>query len=237
MTSITDPNTSVRFTNAMEEIHNKLLQTCGELVDTTTELSQAESQFLKFAHDTYLKKCKDDEMLFETIQAFKKVLKQKNVLLKEKSHDISEVVSVIQQKEMQKNDIMLKIEKLTEEQGRRKELIEAQNRANKTRLRNLQKARGVFQEHLGLEIRTIFGKGQLMKGDYLQFVFRNIDPKNQDSAYIVVMGIKEDGCYQIVSSDPVLDLLPTLERRLQETNNMAAFLANVRKEFVSHARG
>lgn len=34
------------------------------------------------------------------------------------------------------------------------------------------------------------------KGDYLQFVFRNIDPKNQDSAYIVVMGIKEDGCYQ-----------------------------------------
>lgn len=43
------------------------------------------------------------------------------MLLKEKSHDISEVVSVIQQKEMQKNDIMLKIEKLTEEQGRRKE--------------------------------------------------------------------------------------------------------------------
>lgn len=41
----------------------------------------------------------------------------------------------------------------------------------------------------------------------------------------------------VVSSDPVLDLLPTLERRLQETNNMAAFLANVRKEFVSHARG
>lgn len=54
MTSITDPNTSVRFTNAMEEIHNKLLQTCGELVDTTTELSQAESQFLKFAHGMYL---------------------------------------------------------------------------------------------------------------------------------------------------------------------------------------
>lgn len=34
------------------------------------------------------------------------------------------------------------------------------------------------------------------KGEKLQFVFRNINPSDRDSAYIVTMGIKEDGSYQ-----------------------------------------
>lgn len=115
-------------------------------------------------------------------------------------------------------------------------MIESQNRANKDRLRNLQKARLVFQDHLGLEIRTVLSKSQLVKGEKLQFVYRNINPADQDSAYIITMGIKEDGTYQIVSSDPALECLPDLEKRLQETNNLPVFLANVRKEFISQAR-
>ncbi|XP_053296494.1 kinetochore protein Spc25 [Pleuronectes platessa] len=236
MTSITDLSSSVRFTSAMENSHNNLLKQYGEILDTSTELCQSHRQFVKSALDTCLKKCKDDEMLFETIQAFKKDVEQKTVSLKQKQRDISEVVSEIQQKEMQKDEIIQKIEKLKREQAKRKELIVCQNKANKDRLKNLQKARIVFQDHLGMEIRTILGKTKLVKGEKLQFVFRNINPSNQDSAYIVTIGIKEDGAYQIVSSDPEIECLPALERRLQETNNLPAFLANVRKEFISQAR-
>ncbi|XP_070770812.1 kinetochore protein Spc25 [Enoplosus armatus] len=236
MTSVTDPSMSDRFTSAMEEIHSKQLKTYGEIIDATTELCQSHRQFVKSALDTCLKKCKDDEMLFETIQTFKRDLEQKNASLKEKRHAISDMISEIQQKEMQKDDIIQKIEKLKEEQAKRKELIVSQNKANKDRLRNLQKARLVFQDHLGMEIRTILGKTQLVKGEKLQFVFRHINPSDPESAYVVTMGIKEDGSYQIVSSDPVLECLPVLESRLQETNNLPAFLANVRKEFISLAR-
>lgn len=42
--------------------------------------------------------------------------------------------------------------------------------------------------------------------------------------------------FTVVSSDPALECLPFLESRLQETNNLSAFLANVRKEFISLAR-
>lgn len=42
-------------------------------------------------------------------------------------------------------------------------VIESQNKANKARLRNLQKARQVFENHLGLEIRAI-SKLQTVKG-------------------------------------------------------------------------
>ncbi|XP_041858283.1 kinetochore protein Spc25 [Melanotaenia boesemani] len=236
MASITDPNMSDRFTSAMEEIHNENLKTYADIIDTTVELSQSHRQFVKSAIDTCLKKCKDDDKLFETIHAFKRDLEQKNRSLKEKRCTISEMMSEVQEKEMQKEDIIQKINKLKEEQTKRKELIQAQNKANKNRLKNLQKARFVFQDHLGLEIRTILGKTQLVKGEKLQFVFRNINLSDLDSAYIITMGIKEDGSYQIVSSDPELDCLPVLESRLQETNNLPAFLANVRKEFISLAR-
>ncbi|XP_041663818.1 kinetochore protein Spc25 [Cheilinus undulatus] len=236
MMSITDPSMSDRFTSAMEEIHNKQLKRYGEIIDATTELCQSHRQFVKSALDSCSKKCKDDEILFETIHTFKKDLEQKNASLKEKWHAVSEVMSEIQQKEMHKDDLIQKIEKLKEEQAKRKELIHSQNRVNKDRLKNLGKARLVFQEHLGLEVRTILGKSQLVKGEKLQFVFRNINPSDQDSAYVVTMGIKADGCYQIVSSDPPLECLPVFESRLQETNNLPAFLANIRKEFIALAR-
>nr|XP_020450469.1 kinetochore protein Spc25 [Monopterus albus] len=237
MASITDPNISVKFTSVMEEIHNKTLKSYGEIMDMTTELCQSHRQFLKPALDTCLKKCKDDEVLFETIHTFKIDLEQKNASLKEKHNGISDVISEIQQKEMQKDELIQKIEKLKEEQAKRKELIESQNKANKDRLKNLQKARLVFQDHLGMEIRSVHCKTEQVKGEKLQFVFRNINPSDENSAYVVTMGVKEDGCYQIVSSDPELQCLPVLERRLQETNNLPAFLANVRREFISQARG
>lgn len=48
-------------------------------------------------------------------------LQQKDASLKEKQHAISEMISEIQQKEMQKDNIIQKIEKLKEEQAKRKE--------------------------------------------------------------------------------------------------------------------
>lgn len=48
-------------------------------------------------------------------------MQQNNELLKEKRHAISDVIAEIQQKEMQKDDVIQKIEKLKEEQIKRKE--------------------------------------------------------------------------------------------------------------------
>lgn len=234
--SITDPGMSEHFTKAMEEIHSQHLKALGKITDTTTELCQTHKQFIKSAQDACIKKCKDDDTLFDTLESFKKDLEQKSKLLKDKRLAISEVMSEIEQKEMKKEEIIHKIEKLKEEQAKRREVIETQNKANKKRLKNLQKARHMFQENLGLEIRAIMGKSEASRGEKLQFIFRNINRLDLNSAYIVTMGINAEGVYQIVSSDPALQCLPNLETRLQETNNLTAFLANVRKEFIALAR-
>lgn len=236
MMSITDPRTSDRYTKAMGEIHSQHLKALGKITDMTSELCQTHKQFIKSAQDVCTKKCTDDEMLFDTIESFKKDSERKSKLLSDKRLAISEVLSEIEQKEMKKEEIIHKIEKLKEEQVKRREAIETQNKANKKRLKNLQKARHMFQENLGLEIRAIMGNSEVSRGEKLQFVFRNINLSNLNSAYVVTMGINAEGAYQIVSSDPALQCLPNLEKLLQETNNLPAFLANIRKEFIALAR-
>lgn len=236
MMSMTEPSSSECFTKSMEEIHSGHLKALGKITDLTTELCHSYKQFLRSALDASMKKCKDDDLLFDTIESFKKDLEQKSKLLREKRLTISDVMFEIEQKEMKKEEILHKIEKLKEEQARRGGVIEAQNKANKKRLNNLQNARQMFQDSLGLEIRAIVEKSEVSRGEKLQFVFRNINPSNLNSAFIVTMGINAKGVYQIVSSDPALDCLSDLEKRLQETNNLAAFLANIRKKFTALVR-
>ncbi|XP_030199500.1 kinetochore protein Spc25 isoform X5 [Gadus morhua] len=73
------------------------------------------------------------------------------------------------------------------------------------------------------------------RGQKLQFVFQNVNPASPENVYTFTMGINADGSYQIMSSDPVLESLGDLDKRLKQTNNISAFLANIRKEFVAQA--
>ncbi|XP_030642510.1 kinetochore protein Spc25 [Chanos chanos] len=227
MKSIKDCDVGEHFGNTLEEIRNKVLfQAVGEMLDTGMEFCQSHKQYVKSVLDTCSKKCKEDETIFETIEAYKKDLDQKSALLKEKRFDLPEIMSDIKEKDSFKQDLIQKIEKLKAEQAKNRELILSQNKANKDRLKNLNKVKQVFQDRLRLEIRKI-------QGEKLQFVFRNISHKNPDSAYTFTLRINDEGAYQIVACDPPLEQMSYFEQRLQQTNNFSAFLANVRKAFVA----
>ncbi|KAM9804953.1 kinetochore protein Spc25 [Neosynchiropus ocellatus] len=235
MASITDHDMIDGFTKTLEEFHHKQQTAYGEIIDSVTELCQSHRHFVKSALDASLTKCKDDDIMFVKIESHKKESQQKSGLLKSKHAAVADVALEIQHKDAYKDKLIQQIEKLKEDQVKRREMILSQTKANKNKLKNLQKARIVFENHLGLEIRKIRENAQMDGGEKLQFVYRNINPANLDSAYVVTMGIRKDGVYQIMSSDPQLECLPDLEKRLQETNNLPVFLANVRKAFISVA--
>ncbi|XP_030199496.1 kinetochore protein Spc25 isoform X1 [Gadus morhua] len=228
MASIKDPHVVDSFRVAMEEVYSRLLvQTSGEISEAAVELGLSHRRSMKSAADTCSKKCEDDK-LFETIQTNKQDLAKKTLLMKEKRDAISRSLVEMEQKQGQKDALRLQMETLREEQAERRGLVVSQNRANKDRLKNLLKAKQVFQERLGLEIRRIHGQK-------LQFVFQNVNPASPENVYTFTMGINADGSYQIMSSDPVLESLGDLDKRLKQTNNISAFLANIRKEFVAQA--
>ncbi|MCJ8732663.1 hypothetical protein PDJAM_G00213910 [Pangasius djambal] len=228
MASIKDLDVGEKFSSKLEEIRTKLLsQAMGEMLnEATVEFCQAHKQYMKSVLDTCSKKCREDETMFETIQAYTEELKRQNSVMRERNGERPEILGSIQDKGSHKELLIQKIEKLKQEQAKNRELIHSQNKANKDRLKNLNKIREIFQERLSLEIRKI-------QGEKLQFIFRNINHKNPQSAYTFLLRINEDGVYQIASCDPPLAQMDHLERRLQETNNLSSFLANVRKEFVA----
>ncbi|KAL0963812.1 hypothetical protein UPYG_G00313900 [Umbra pygmaea] len=228
MACITDPNIGSWFSNKLEDMRNKMLaEISSEVMETEMDSVQSHRQFVKSVYDTCSKKFKEDEMVFEMIQSYNKDIKQTNIIMDEKRNAIVRRRSELEGKDIQKTKIIEKIEMLRVEQAKKKQLIIYQNQANKDRLKNLNKAKQVFQDHLKLEIRKIHG-------ETLQFIFRDINPKDPDCAYTFRLRINEAGSYQIVSSDPPLERMPYLEQRLQESNNFSAFLANVRREFVNH---
>ncbi|XP_066543741.1 kinetochore protein Spc25 [Amia ocellicauda] len=225
MACITQADVSDHFSKKLEDVRSKLfIQALGDLYATEVELKQAHKDAIKSIKDTCSKKCKDDEIMFEKIQAYKDEMQQKSLPAKEREAEIAETLSEIQDKEKQKEAMIRNIQKLTEEQARKKQLMIAQNKANKDKLKNLNKAKQVFQERLGLEIRKLHG-------EKLQFVFRNISHKDPDSVYTFLLRIDEEGSYEVISCDPPLECMSHLEHRLKQTNNFSAFLANVRKEF------
>ncbi|XP_061547815.1 kinetochore protein Spc25 [Phycodurus eques] len=226
MTSIADINITVIFEKQRTEKHNRVLKAFAEHNDIIAELSHCHKQFVKLSRDGGLKNCADDEILFETAERFKKDLQHMNAFSQEKRRTIAEIKSNPAQKE--KQTILQEIEDLKEEQSVRRELIESQYKANKDRLKNLKKARLIFQDYLGLEIRKI-------NDEKLQFVFRCIDRPDLNRPYVITMGLKNDRSYQIVSSQPALKCLPDLEKWLQETNNLPVFLKNVRLQFIAQA--
>ncbi|XP_070978739.1 kinetochore protein Spc25 isoform X1 [Oncorhynchus clarkii lewisi] len=226
MNCITDANIGNWFSSTMEDIRNKMLfQGTAEMTETGMDWVQTHRKTVRSVLDTCSKKCKDDEIIFETIDSYKTDLENKNASLVEKRNAIAKRLSEVEGKNEQKSKIIEKIEMVRVEQAKKKELIVSQNKANKDRLKNLNKAKQVFQGRLGLEIRKIHEK--------LQFIFRDINPKDSECVYTFMLRISEGGLYQIVSSDPPLDCMAHLEQRLQETNNFSAFLANVRREFLA----
>ncbi|KAK9969019.1 hypothetical protein ABG768_027230 [Culter alburnus] len=228
MASIRDYNVVEQFNSRLEEIRTKLLdQAMGEVLnDTAAELCQEHRHYMKSVLDTCFKKCKEDETMFDMIHAYKQDLKEKTSSLKKKSAERLEVVSEIEDKEHHKALLFQRIEKLKKDQARNRELIQSQNKANKDRLKKLNKCKDVFQKHLSLEIRKI-------QGEKLQFVFRNISRKDPDMVHMFLLQLDAEGVYHIISCDPPLEKMAHLEHRLQETNNFSAFLAHVRREFVA----
>ncbi|XP_049583884.1 kinetochore protein Spc25 [Syngnathus scovelli] len=228
MAPITDGNIVSIFAKERTEAHNRALKAIAELTDISAELSYFHRQFLKLVPDTVIKKFADDEVLFETIETYKKDQRHQNESSQQKQHSITKISSEIYQKEMQKMTLMQEIEKSQEERNKTKKLLESQHKENKDKLKKLQKARGTFEDNLKMAIRKI-------DADKLQFVFQSIDPADQNSPYTITMQFTKDGSYHTVSSKPLLECLPELMGKLQETKKISVFLKNVRKQFISHA--
>ncbi|XP_038044651.1 kinetochore protein Spc25-like [Patiria miniata] len=111
----------------------------------------------------------------------------------------------------------------TEKYNQQKELVEAQEKATKARLRELNKAGGLYQDRLGLQFKNI-GDGQL------QFAFTQLDPKDHNRVFFFTIKI-ENNKYNLKDCNPNIEGLEKMVDELNESNNLMKFVVATRRKF------
>ncbi|XP_044522457.1 kinetochore protein Spc25 [Gracilinanus agilis] len=171
-------------------------------------------------------KIKEEDRMIETFLEFRNMIHIQNKLIQEKQDNLLKLVDGIQDKEREMEKLTERIQDLKESLDKKKEIISAANKANKERLKMLQKSYDLYKDQLGLEIRKIYG-------GKLQFIFRCIDPKAPEKPFTFILRINEEGDYEVSDSAPHLECLAEFQEKVRKTNNFSAFLANVRKAFIA----
>ncbi|KAM3918833.1 kinetochore protein Spc25 [Leptodactylus fuscus] len=176
--------------------------------------------------DSWAKKYREGEMMIAKILEFRDDIENQNKRIEEKKDDILREIAKVKANENLSEELSENIQKLREELTRKRELAMANKKANKDKLKELHKSATLFKERLGLEIRKL-------RGDRLQFVFRCINPKDLEEPYSCIIYFNEEGEYQLTGCDPPLECIAEYERKVRETKNFSALLANLRKSFAA----
>ncbi|XP_026552890.1 kinetochore protein Spc25 [Pseudonaja textilis] len=195
---------------------------CLEPIDQVLGLRDSFYESINNLSDKWSKRLKEGDEIINKFHEYSNEVCELNKSIEEKQAKISEVLSNITDEEKEKTDLMNSIQELKEELIRNSK---SKHKTEETEER-LQKAEKLFKERLGLEIRKTCDK-------HLQFVFRCIDHKDFQKPYILTLSINEEGAYEVVSCSPPLDCTEELQRKVRETNNFSAFIANVRKAFIA----
>ncbi|XP_068108315.1 kinetochore protein Spc25 [Hyperolius riggenbachi] len=190
------------------------------------DMTNSYKKSLKELTEAWTRKYREGELMVEKVLEFRNEIKQQNKRIEERQEDLLQEMAKLQNSQIRTTELAEHSRRLQEELNKKKELALASKRANKDKLKQLQKSANLFKDRLGLEIRKLHG-------EKLQFVFRCINPRDLDEPYSCIVYFNEEGEYQLEGCDPPLDCIAEYQRKLQETKNFSALLANLRKSFAA----
>ncbi|XP_065697462.1 kinetochore protein Spc25 [Patagioenas fasciata] len=227
MANIKTEDEIITFEREMKEFWTKLKSVYGtEQINQTLTLRDSCKESIKALSEKWSKRLKEGDVMLDKIQDYNNEIRQQSQQISENQEHFREIKSEVNQKEEQKKDLTASIQEVKEELMKRKEIISSKNKANKERVERLCKSKVLFEERLGLEIRKIHN-------EQLQFIFRHIDHKDPDKPFMFTLSINEKGDYEVTSCAPPLDCIEEFQRKVRETNNFSAFIANIRKAFTA----
>ncbi|XP_063803993.1 kinetochore protein Spc25 [Pseudophryne corroboree] len=210
----------------MQDFRTRFISQGSEETSSLEDFKALYKASLKDRLDAWERKYKDGELMMERVGDFNNEIKVLNKCIEEKKEHVLNEMTKIKENEKLSAELSENIQTLRDKLNQKMELALANKKANKDKLKELHKSSVLFKERLGLEIRKL-------AGDRLQFVFRCINPKDMDEPYSCIIYFNEEGEYQLTGCDPPLECIDEYERKVRETKNFSALLANLRKSFVA----
>ncbi|XP_071418868.1 kinetochore protein Spc25 [Pithys albifrons albifrons] len=197
-----------------------------EQINQTLALRDSCKEAIEALSEKWSRKLKEGDLMIDKIQEYKNEILQQSKCITEKEEQLAEIKSKLSQEEEQQKNLTDSIQELKEELAKKMEILSSKDKAAKEKVERLCKAKVLFEERLGLEIRRVHN-------EQLQFIFRHIDHKDPDKPYLFALSINKEGDYEVTSCTPPLDCIAEFQLKVRETNNFSAFLANIRKAFTA----
>ncbi|KAF7474466.1 kinetochore protein Spc25 isoform X1 [Marmota monax] len=215
-----------RFDKSINEFGNKFRNTFSDTRCQMVGLRDVFKDSIEALAEKLSVKLKEEEQMIEMFLEYQNQISRQNKLIQEKKDTLLKLITEVKDKKQEMEVLTAKIQDLKEEYSRKKETISNANKANKERLKRLQKSADLYKDRLGLEIRKIYG-------NKLQFIFTNIDPKHPERPFMFSLHLNEARDYEVSDSAPHLECLAEFQENVRKTNNFSAFIANVRKAFTA----
>ncbi|XP_073466169.1 kinetochore protein Spc25 [Aquarana catesbeiana] len=218
-------DTEQALLSCMQEFRSHFISQSSE-ENSIQEERDVYKESLKDLTEIWARKYREGEMMITKSLEFRKDVEWQNKRIEEKQEDILQEAAKLKENRKQCEELAEHIQKLREELNKKKELALASKKVNKEKLKELEKSAALFKDRLGLEIRKL-------RGEKLQFVFRCINPKDLEEPFSCIIYFNEEGEYKLESCDPPLECIAEYEKKIRETKNFSALLANLRKSFAA----
>ncbi|XP_058964527.2 kinetochore protein Spc25-like [Pocillopora verrucosa] len=107
---------------------------------------------------------------------------------------------------------------------KQQEEVSAKEQSTSYKIKQFTKGTEYFKERLGLSFKKV-------DEEHLQFVFKYIDPKDEDRPFVFTVAITSLDKYNVKDCMPEVKGLPEMVEKLNSTNNFSAFVVAMRRKF------
>lgn len=107
---------------------------------------------------------------------------------------------------------------------KQQEEISAKEQSTSYKIKQFTKGTEYFKERLGLSFKKV-------DEEHLQFVFKYIDPKDEERPFVFTVAITSHDKYNVKDCIPEVEGLSEMVEKLNSTNNFSMFVISMRRKF------
>jgi len=107
---------------------------------------------------------------------------------------------------------------------KQQEEISAKEQSTSYKIKQFTKGTEYFKERLGLAFKKV-------DEENLQFVFKYIDPNEEDKPFVFTVAITNENKYTVKNCMPEVEGLQEMVHQLNTTNNFSKFVISMRRKF------
>ncbi|CAH3177544.1 unnamed protein product [Porites lobata] len=227
-----------------------MVSTAAEIDNLGLNLKKVQEKFMEWTGDTFKRSYLEDKKnhenmmllngkekmkhLEETINQYH-IQSEKNLeVLRQRADEVANLESELRELQITAERLVQRreqteknLEGIEHRLKKRKNEITSKEQSSSFKIKQFTKGTEFFKERLGLAFKKV-------DEDNLQFVFKFIDPNDEEKPFVFTVSITNQGTYSVKNCMPEVKELDEMVQQLNSTNNFSKFVVSMRRRFKDY---